>query len=131
MSSNLQTSVEFVVKVETFDDLATLDHSVTYFIPSTVNVSQVDLEAQAKMVEYISTTLATEFGGATKNAPAAGLWPSQTDGMVEEGIIPVTVFTSDFSPETQSRLIGLGREIMNRMSQETVMLVVDGKAKFL
>jgi|SRR5688572_2550627 len=113
--------------MRSFSQCTKLAHEVTFFVPSTVNVDKIDTDLANRVFDYIETSLATRFGGATENAPAKGSWISDTVGKVKEGIRPLTVYCADLSDETQDYLLGLADYIKSEMTQEAVMVVVDGQ----
>lgn len=114
-------------QVDPFDGLVSLPHEVTFFIPSTVDVDQVDQSIYLNVLKAVSTELASAYGGVTQNAPASGGWVSESVGLVWESVTPVTVYVEELSVEVKSHLVRLARWIKSEMRQEAVLFVVDGK----
>lgn len=104
-----------------------LAHEVTLYIPSTANVNTVDKKLAAQVLRHVKEQFSAVYGGATQNAPAKGSWMSDAVGLVEEKITPVTVYVSDLSDTTQNHLLEMAEYVKVTMSQESVMMVVDGQ----
>lgn len=117
--------------MRTFQSLTKLAHEVTIFVPSTSDVNNQNYALQSEVMSKLGTSLSSRFGGTTENAPAKGLWISEEMGLVADSIIPLTTYTPDFSEETQDYFISLGEYVKNTMSQEMVLIVVDGQGYLL
>lgn len=114
-----------------FEECVSLDHSVVFLIPSTDNVSEVDLGLQAEVLAYISEQLAVTYGGVTVEPTCDGGWPSQTAGLVWEKVVPVKCYLGDLSVTTKRHLITLAKHVKATMHQEAVLFVVDGVGKLV
>lgn len=102
-----------------------LNHEVSLFVPSTMDVSQqVDNGQQVK--EALSF-LGNLFGGATSSS-AEGAWRSEDDGLVTEQVTIVRTFVSRKALDTHlDDVIGFATHLKQTMKQEAVAISVDSQ----
>jgi hypothetical protein len=114
-----------------FADYESLDHSFVILVPSTMSVDKPDPKLAASVVEYVVHDLSETYGGATEFESAKGAWISSVVGLVREPVIPVQVYVKEITLEVRDHIVGICKYIKATMQQEAVLLVVDGKAKFI
>lgn len=113
----------------TFDSLVSLPHSVTIFVPSTVQTNKVDLDLAGETLVYVREILTDLYGGSTQGSTNLGSWKSDVVGHVLENVVPVTVYVSELTREVQIEIMDIVEYIKRTMSQESVFMVVDGIGK--
>ena len=113
-------------------DCFALRHEVVFFVPTTVNGNQ---QAPASLVESVvrelKDALAHKFGGSNSESARLGQWPSETLGMIHENNIPVHCLFADLNEETDQWLYDAGEWLKVTMSQESVLVVLDGVGYFI
>lgn len=113
--------------MKSLQDCIKLPHQVTFLVPSTVNVNQEDNQKAVLVLDYVKRTCAIHYGGFTSYSQADGGWMSDVVNLVEEKVTPVSVFVPDLSAKTQDHFLGIADYIKTEMTQESVMVIVDGK----
>ncbi len=106
-----------------------LNHKVSIYVPSTINVDkQVD---NTEQVNKALSFLCDSFGGAS-SYQVNGAWKSETGKIVIE---PITVVFAYCSEERKDRyendVMIFASVLKTEMSQEAVMIELDGTAVFI
>lgn len=110
-------------------DCFALGHSVSIFVPSTLDVNQgASVEFIAAVVEFVSIELSQRFGGGNAEAIRKGFWVSDNVGLVIEDVTPVNASFADLTPDNEQFIIDLANTVKVIMGQESVYFTIDGKA---
>ena len=108
-----------------------LNCKFSVYVPSTVNVDNVDEETAARMKEYVLGRLASWFGGATTTL-AVGAWVTEAGKIVYENVNIVYAYcTSEQAAERFKDVVELCEVVKREMSQEAVTLEYNGQVKFI
>lgn len=102
-----------------------LNHEVSLFVPSTMDVSQqVD---NSQQVRAALSFLGNLFGGAT-SSNAEGAWRSEEEGLVTEQVTIVRTFVSRKALDTHlDDVINFATHLKQAMKQEAVAISVDSQ----
>lgn len=107
-----------------------LGQHVAIFIPSTKDVDkQLPTTEYRKEINQAIVFLSKEFGGATA-IPATGGWLSG-NALVTEDVTIVVSFTEKLSQREIQTVIAYANELKNRLSQEVISVLVNGKLFFV
>lgn len=114
---------------ERLNTLFSLSHVVSITLPSTVNIDGTANEAQLTAVyDNVLTTMSKAFGGATLT-DGNGAWYSDILGtIVQESVKVVQSYCSDMDDSTIVTMIDLAEMVKAQLSQESVLITLDGKA---
>ena len=105
-----------------------MSHKIAFYLPSTSNVDKT-ISQDEKLVwqESAMILLSTMFGGATK-IDAIGAWVSDDKGLVLENITIVYAFAKEIDLSEFYQLHDFAEEIKTALSQECVLVEIDGSA---
>ena len=109
-----------------------IDSSVKVTVPSTVDVgkpaSQIMIDS---IVDQVLITLSDLFGGATA-LHGRGAYVSDAGDLITEDVIVVEALCEKQSAHFQAdQVMDLGAQICEAMSQECVLVQIDGVAHFV
>jgi hypothetical protein len=105
-----------------------LAHSVSIYVPSTVNVNTpVD---SAKVVNETLSKLSAIFGGCTASN-AQGAWISDSEGLVTEKVTICKSFTGTLDDTQLDKVYDIALAIKRDMAQEAVSVEVDNSLYFV
>lgn len=116
-----------------FDNMFTLDHSITFQVPSTqevrTKITRDQHNARASEVSLFFTGL---VGGASSSARSLGYYKSNAGDIITENIIKVTVnmTTEDLEKHAES-VLNFTLTKAREWGQEAITLEVDGKMHFI
>jgi hypothetical protein len=110
-------------------NLFTLRHVVSLTLPSTVNIDNLaDSSLLASVESKVIADMANMFGGATVTL-GNGAWYSDSLGsVVFEAVKIVTSFASDLDDQAVALMIDLAEYVKAELSQESVLITLDGIA---
>ena len=101
------------------------------YVPTTVNVDQVDNDTAEHVRRHVMECLAEWFGGAT-STPAVGAWVLESGKVVYENVNIVYAYcTSEQAVAMFENVVGLCEYVKNTMSQDAVTLEYNGQVKFI
>lgn len=107
----------------------TLSHSVAVYVPATINVSaSID---NTELVTSIAVQMAREFGGAhLESQNSVGFYIADNGALVTESTKVLRSFVDNVEAATRF-MFTLAGEICAELTQESVLVVIDGKAFFV
>lgn len=107
----------------------TLEHTVALYVPSTVNVD-VTID-NMQIVLSIAAQMAKEFGGAhLESQNSVGFYIADNGALVTESTKVLRSFVDNVEAATRF-MFTLAGEICVELTQESVLVVIDGKAFFV
>ena len=117
------------MKIKALENLFTLHHKVTIYVPATVDVDkEVDNAAQ---VDAAAALLSGMFGGAT-SSPAVGYWLTASGQLVKEKTTIVFAFAPENALESGiDEVVDFCDNLKTEMAQEAIALEVDGTMYFI
>lgn len=125
----MQGQFQVISSGKSLADCFVLGHSVSIFVPSTVNVdNEADSSFIQAVVDFVAVELSNKFGGGNAESPRKGFWVSDNVGLVVEGVIPVNASFVERTPENEAFIIDLASTVKQLMSQESVYFTIDGVA---
>lgn len=111
------------------ESLFTLNHKLTVYVPSTVDIDKAIDNTQ--QVNDTARLLSGCFGGAT-SSPAVGYWCSPSAGLVQENTTVVFAYAAENAlQENLNRIIDWCTALRNSMKQDAVALEIDGQMYFI
>lgn len=117
------------MKIKALENLFTLHHKVTIYVPATVDVDkEVDNSVQ---VDAAAALLSGLFGGAT-SSPAVGYWLTSSGQLVKEKTTVVFAFADEKALEDGAdKVVDFCRNLKEEMRQEAIALEIDGAMYFI
>jgi len=107
----------------------TLPHVIALYVPGTVSVNVKTNTAE--FAKNVAAEFARLFGGSTIRENL-GYWISDTADLVEETTREVFSFASDAAlSDNLATVLQLAESIKRDLSQESVLVSVDGQALFV
>jgi hypothetical protein len=107
----------------------TLKHNVALYVPSTIGVDTAIDNMQ--IVLSVATQMAGKFGGAhLESQTSTGFYIANDGKLVAESTKVLRAFVDDVSIAMEF-MINLARELCVELTQESVLVVVDGEAFFV
>ena len=111
------------------ENLFTLNHKLTVYVPSTVDIDKAVDNTQ--QVNDTARLLSECFGGAT-SSPAVGYWCSPSAGLVRENTTVVFAYAAENAlQEHIETVIDWCAALRESMKQDAVALEIDGQMYFI
>lgn len=111
---------------------ASLKHSVTIYVPTTVGSKKLDSKDPlvAEMVDYVAKQLAEQHGGFTVTRGKGG-WINQAGELVHETVYMVRANAEKLSVVDTNNAVRIAEYVKQFMLQDLVSLEIDGKLYFI
>lgn len=105
-------------------------HRVAVYVPSTVNVRESAEAQQSVWVDSALAFFSRRFGGASAQTGITGAWESADGSLVKEGVVVVYAFAAAVSREDAVEIKRFALDLKSALSQEAILVEVDGVAFF-
>jgi hypothetical protein len=116
-------------RVEMFEGVFSLDHSVKLYVPSTIDGDKPSPSDKiARAIDNVVESFSSWFGGATTNIAAGGWYSAELRKVIYEEIRIVNSFcTIEALEEHYTEVLALAQALKHEFSQEAISIECDGK----
>jgi hypothetical protein len=128
-SDNLPSQIDAQTRLS---GLFSLSHTVSLTLPSTVEIDKAASDSLlTEVYNYAVESMSNIFGGCTVTS-GQGAWYSDSLGrLVLEQVNILTSFAAELSDSEVTKIIDLAEYVKAALSQESVLITLDGKAYFV